>query len=91
MSAYTDRAEGSALHDLLAENAQLLSIAAFFLLCVVIFAVGTDTFLTAGNVLNVLRQAAPVLVVAVAMTFVIITGGIDLSVGSQVALVNAGR
>ena len=36
-----------------------------------------------------LRQAAPILVVSVAMTFVILTAGIDLSVGSQVALVNA--
>jgi simple sugar transport system permease protein len=89
MTAYTERAQGSALADFLGENAQLLSIAAFFLVCMVFFAVGTDTFLTAGNILNVLRQAAPVLVVAVAMTFVIITGGIDLSVGSQVALVNA--
>jgi simple sugar transport system permease protein len=35
------------------------------------------------------RQAAPILIVAVAMTFVIVTGGIDLSVGSLVALVNA--
>jgi simple sugar transport system permease protein len=86
---YTERRHGSPLHDFLAENAQLLSIAAFFLLCVVFFSLGTTTFLTAGNVLNVLRQAAPVLVVAVAMTLVIITGGIDLSVGSQVALVNA--
>ena len=86
---YTERAHGSALHDIVAENAQLLSIAAFFVLCLVFFSVGTDTFLTAGNILNVLRQAAPVLVVAVAMALVIITGGIDLSVGSQVALVNA--
>ena len=86
---YTERAHGSPLADFLAENAQLLSIAAFFLLCLVFFSLGTDTFLTAGNILNVLRQAAPVLIVAVAMTLVIITGGIDLSVGSQVALVNA--
>jgi simple sugar transport system permease protein len=86
---YTERAHGHALHDVLAENAQLLSIAAFFLLCVLVFSLGTPTFLTTGNILNVLRQAAPVLVVAVAMTLVIITGGIDLSVGSQVALVNA--
>lgn len=89
MSVYTERAKGSALADFLAENAQLLSIAAFFTLCMIVFTVGTDTFLTAGNILNVLRQAAPVLVVAVAMTLVIITGGIDLSVGSQVALINA--
>ena len=41
------------------------------------------------NLLNLLRQSAPMLIVAVAMTFVITTGGIDLSVGSTVALVNA--
>lgn len=55
----------------------------------VFFSVTTDTFLTAGNLLNVVRQAAPILIVSVAMTFVIITGGIDLSVGSMVALINA--
>jgi hypothetical protein len=43
----------------------------------------------AANLLNILRQAAPVLIVAIAMTFVIVTAGIDLSVGSIVALVNA--
>ncbi len=89
MTAYTERAKGSPIADLIAENAQLLSIAAFFMACLVFFTLGTDTFLTAGNILNILRQAAPVLIVAVAMTLVIITGGIDLSVGSQVALVNA--
>lgn len=89
MTAYTRRAEGYPLVDFLTEHAQVLSIALFLLICVVFFSVGTDTFLTAGNILNVVRQAAPILVVAVAMTFVITTGGIDLSVGSQVALINA--
>lgn len=89
MTDYTERAMGSHLSDVLAENAQLLSIGAFFVACLVFFSLGTDTFLTAGNILNVLRQAAPVLIVAIAMTLVIITGGIDLSVGSQVALINA--
>lgn len=86
---YTERGEGSALADFIAEHAQVLSIAFFFLLCVIFFSVMTDVFLTPRNLLNVLRQAAPILIVAVAMTFVIITAGIDLSVGSQVALVNA--
>ncbi|WP_281827120.1 ABC transporter permease [Jannaschia rubra] len=86
---YTDRKTGSALADFLTEKAQVLSIAAFFLICVLFFTLATDVFLTAGNLLNILRQAAPILIVAVAMTFVIITAGIDLSVGSQVALVNA--
>jgi simple sugar transport system permease protein len=45
----------------------------------------TQTFLTTGNILNVLRQAAPTLIVAVAMTLVITSGGIDLSVGSSLA------
>ena len=89
MTVYTERNQGSALADFLAENAQVLSIAFFFVMCLVFFSVFTDTFLTIGNFLNVLRQAAPILIVAVAMTFVIITAGIDLSVGSQVALINA--
>lgn len=49
----------------------------------------SDAFLSTGNLLNLLRQSAPMLIVAMAMTFVITTGGIDLSVGSIVALVNA--
>ena len=43
-------------------------------------------FLGVHNLLNILRQSAPWGVVAVGMTFVIISGGIDLSVGSMVAL-----
>ncbi|MDX8479876.1 ABC transporter permease [Mesorhizobium sp. VK24D] len=89
MTVYTERAKGSPWADFLAENAQILSIAIFFFACIAFFTVGTNTFLTIGNILNILRQAAPILIVAVAMTFVIITAGIDLSVGSQVALVNA--
>ncbi|MEP4030845.1 ABC transporter permease [Roseibium polysiphoniae] len=89
MSAYTERAKGSPIVDFLGENAQVLSIAFFFAACFILFSVSTDTFLTAGNLLNVVRQAAPILIVAVAMTFVIITGGIDLSVGSVIAVINA--
>jgi ribose transport system permease protein len=43
------------------------------------------SFLTSDNMLNVLRQASVVGVLAIGMTFVIATGGIDLSVGSMVA------
>jgi simple sugar transport system permease protein len=78
-----------ALHDALLDRAQTLSIAMFFAACVAFFSVSSDYFLSAGNALNLLRQAAPMLIAAVAMTFVITTGAIDLSVGSTVALVNA--
>jgi ribose transport system permease protein len=47
---------------------------------------GTSNFLKLENILNILRQLAPIGVVALGMTFAIISGGIDLSVGSLVAL-----
>ena len=77
------------LSHLLGRNAGVASIAGFFLCCVVVFSFSTDTFLTGGNLLNVMRQSAPLLIVAAAMTLVITTSGIDLSVGSVVALVGA--
>lgn len=83
------RAPGPQTADFLTAHAQVLSIAVFFVGCCLFFAFTTDAFFTAGNLLNLVRQAAPMLIVAVAMTFVITTGGIDLSVGSTVALVNA--
>src|SRR4029450_6550737 len=89
MNAYSSRPQESHWSDLLASHAQLLSIAGFFLIMVVIFSIASPVFLSTGNILNLIRQAAPILIVATAMTFVITTGGIDLSVGSVVALVNA--
>ena len=86
---YTERGKGSLLADFLTEHAQVLSIALFFAACLLFFSMTTTTFLTLPNILNVIRQAAPILIVATAMTLVIITAGIDLSVGSLVALVNA--
>jgi simple sugar transport system permease protein len=71
------------------DNGGVLSIAAFFVVMTVTFSLITDTFLTQANLLNILRQSAPLMIVAVAMTFVITTAGIDLSVGSVLALVNA--
>jgi len=49
----------------------------------------SEHFFTVHNLLNVGRQAAPVLIIAVAMTFVMATAGIDLSVGSVVALTSS--
>jgi ribose transport system permease protein len=45
-----------------------------------------EAFLTPENLLNVLRQNSMVGLIALGMTFVILTGGIDLSVGSLLAL-----
>ena len=51
-----------------------------------VLALATDAFLTTGNLANVLRQNAFTAILAAGMTFAILTGGIDLSVGSVVAL-----
>ena len=71
------------------ENASVISIFSFFILMVGFFSLTADSFLTQRNILNLLRQSAPILIAAIAMTFVITTGGIDLSVGSTLAIVNA--
>ena len=42
----------------------------------------TDTFLTEFNLINILRNAALIGIVAVGMTYLLIAGEIDLSVGS---------
>lgn len=56
------------------------------LLCIVGWALNPD-FATTDNVLNVLTRTAFIGIIAVGMTFVIISGGIDLSVGSMAALI----
>jgi len=46
----------------------------------------TSVFLSAGNLRNVSDQIAVIAIIAIGMTMVILTGGIDLSVGSLIAL-----
>lgn len=52
----------------------------------ILFALLSPNFLSAGNAVNILRQASINIVLATGMTFVILTGGIDLSVGSILAI-----
>ncbi len=53
---------------------------------IVIFTICEPTFLNASNIFNILRQVSIVGVCSVGMTFVIITGGMDLSVGSVIGV-----
>ena len=55
----------------------------------VILSVLSPVFLTIPNLTNVIRQISINGLLAIGMTFIILTGGIDLSVGSQVALTGA--
>ena len=60
-----------------------------YALVVVVFACLSPKFLAAGNFVNILVQSAPIAIVAVGMTFVLLTAGIDLSVGSVIFLAGA--
>ncbi|WP_462406708.1 ABC transporter permease subunit [Gracilibacillus sp. Marseille-QA3620] len=59
------------------------------LLLIVVLTLLNPNFLTVSNLLNVLRQVSISGLIAFGMTFVILTGGIDLSVGSTLALTGA--
>ncbi|WP_338026195.1 MULTISPECIES: ABC transporter permease [Cohnella] len=56
------------------------------LLAVIVLSIVSDAFLTFTNLMNVLRQVSINGILAVGMTFVILTAGIDLSIGSMMAV-----
>src|SRR5215468_4914054 len=64
------------------------SLIALLVLCIVLSSL-TDKFFTADNGLNVLRQTAVNICIATGMTLIVLTAGIDLSVGSVLALCGA--
>ena len=66
----------------LSEYAIFIALAIEF----IVLAIAAPAFFTPDNVANVLRQNAFPAIIAAGMTFAILTGGIDLSVGSVVAL-----
>ena len=57
-----------------------------FALLIILMAILSPAFLKPTNILNILRQTSINGIIAVGMTLVILTGGIDLSVGSVLAL-----
>lgn len=56
------------------------------LVLIAFFALSTEHFLNPNNISNILTQITINLILAIGMTFVILIGGIDLSVGSMLAL-----
>jgi ribose/xylose/arabinose/galactoside ABC-type transport system permease subunit len=65
---------------------QLLPFGSLILIICILSALKPDTFLTTDNFLNVLRRSSVNGIIAVGMTAIIISAGIDLSVGSMMAL-----
>ena len=60
-----------------------------FLICMMIFfSFASSNFLTVRNLMNVIKQVSIYGIASVGMTYVILLGGIDLSIGSIISLVN---
>ncbi|MCK9286642.1 MAG: ABC transporter permease [Sphaerochaetaceae bacterium] len=69
-------------------NIKKYAILGVLILLAGFFSIVTDSFLTASNLMNISRQVSMLGISAVGMTCVILTSGIDLSVGSVMAIVN---
>jgi len=63
-----------------------LGVALPLIAIVIVLTISNPVFLSSRNIFNVLRQTSVFMVLGVGMTFVIATGGIDLSVGSTVGM-----
>lgn len=68
----------------ISKKPEILSVIGLILLCI-LMTILSERFLTQNNILNILRQVSINGIIAVGMTFVILTSGIDLSVGSVMA------
>ncbi|MGD9914245.1 MAG: ABC transporter permease [Rhizobiaceae bacterium] len=62
--------------------AQRYAVAIALVIMIVVLSFASDAFLTVRNIANILNQNTPLAIMAAAMTFVIIGGGFDLSVGA---------
>ena len=71
---------------LLSKNFSNYGIPISLLIEIILFSQLSPFFFTADNILNVTLQTSIIAIIAVGMTFVILTGGIDLSVGAVVAI-----
>lgn len=61
---------------------QVMSVTGALLVMWIIFTLINPTFISQRNLTNLLRQVAPILIIGIGQSFVLITAGIDLSIGS---------
>ncbi|MGI8908974.1 MAG: ABC transporter permease [Rubrobacteraceae bacterium] len=76
---------GAALRERFSDAVSQLAAAGALIVVFVFLSIASPAFLTADNLFNIGSQTAVVAVIAIGMTLVIITAGIDLSVGSVAA------
>ncbi len=85
-SVTTQRAQRGDPREVLRSRVILLAPLIALLALIVLFSILSPVFLTSANMLNLVRQMAVLLVVALGATFVVLIGSIDLSIGSIVTL-----
>jgi ribose transport system permease protein len=87
-SAGSDRPSPSAASRLLSRllGSSTSAIVVALIVCCVIMSIVSDRFFTTSNIYNIVAQSAVVGIAAVGGTLIIITGGIDLSVGSSLGM-----
>jgi len=61
---------------------QVISVTAALVVMVLVFGIINPSFFSGENTTNLLRQVVPIMIIGIGQSFVMITGGIDLSIGS---------
>lgn len=65
---------------------QVITVAIGLIILCIAFAILSPSFFSERNVRNLLRQIAPILIIGIGQSYVLITGNIDLSIGSVVGM-----
>lgn len=68
------------------DRREALVLPVMVVIALIIFSFGSDRFLTTDNLMNVARQSVFLLIIAVGQMVVMVSGGMDLSVGANVSL-----
>ena len=65
---------------------QVITVTIGLILIFMVFSMLSENFTSPRNLRNLMRQAAPILIIGIAQSYVLITGNIDLSIGSVVGM-----
>jgi len=65
---------------------QVLSVTSALILMCIVFSILNPNFFSGKNISNLLRQVVPILIIGIGQSYVLITGNIDLSIGSVVGM-----
>lgn len=65
---------------------QVLTVTAGLIVLCIVFGILNPTFASSKNIGNLLRQIAPIILIGIGQSYVLITGNIDLSIGSVVGM-----